>query len=329
VRFENFVWMPEAQLVATLKQRIPLFTGELPAEGTLAYDVCKQIETILAEQGVKATVQNLPVERSDRPAEMTYTVLEPRILMAAIHLVGLTPDLASRFDQPIKKNTGGEYSLTLLKGMEEVYFKPILEENGYLRATIGEPSLRLVSSPSDPTANIELNLPVEAGAQYRIGAFSMKGTDSVSTEAAKKLGAFKTGDVANLKAIRTEMATLGSAYVAKGFMSAKVRAYPAFDDEVHTVSFKIEMVAGRIYQLSKLDMLGLDDMQKKKLASLWKLNVGDVYDPSYAARFLDNNYFKLAFLNGSSLSWTEKINDEATTVELTIFIRKPAPITTR
>ncbi len=106
-------------------------------------------------------------------------------------------------------------------------------------------------------------------------------------------------------------------------MGAKVRAYPTFDEAANTVSFNIEMVAGRLYQLSTLDLQGLETDQKKRLSSIWKLNVGDVYDPSYAATFIEKNLSRLAFLNGYSLSWNEKVNDEASTVELAVFFRKP------
>lgn len=315
--------MTDEQVVTKLKQRVPFFIGQVPEEGALAEDIGKQFEAVLAENGVKAKVQYMPFVDKGSVNAISYTILDPRIEVSAIHFAGASPNIAKALDDASKSIVGKEYARTLLPGVEDATLEPILQENGYLHGRFGEATLRLISAAADPIAKVELTLPVEEGAQYRIASLQMKGGDPIAMESSKRLSAFKTGDVANMTTFRAELSRLGGAYLAAGHMNAKVRAEPTFDETAHTVSFDIEMLPGEVYKLSKLDVQGLDEMQKAKLSPIWKLNPGDVYDPTYAATFLKKNASKLGFLNGYSLAWTQKIYDDSKTVELFVFFRRP------
>lgn len=322
VRFENCVWMTDEQVIGALKKRMPLFIGSLSEEGTLADDVGKQLEAVLAENGVKAKVQYTPFMEKDSVTAISYTVIDPRIEVSAIHFVGASPTIAKGLNDASTKLLGQEYARTLL-GAEDAALKAVLREKGYLQGRFGEPSLSVVSAAGDPVAKIELTVPVVEGAQYRIAALAVKGSDPIALEAAKRLAQFKTGDVANMTALRAELSRLGGAYLTTGHMNAKVAAQPTFDETAHTVSFAVELIPGDVYKLSKLVIQGLDDGQKAKLLPLWKLEPGDPYDSTYAPTFLTKNASKLGFLNGSSLAWKQKINDDTNTVELLIFFRRP------
>jgi len=323
LHFENCVWMTDEQIIDKLKERVPFFIGEVTEEGTLADDIGKQIEAMLAENGVKAKVQYMPLMENDSVTAISYTIIDPRIEVSTIRFVGASPTIAKALDGASKKILGKEYTRTLLSSAEDADLKAAMREYGYLHSRFGVPSLSLLSAADDSIAKIELTVPVEEGTQYRIASLSVKGSDPIALEASKRLSEFHTGDVANMTAFRAELARLGGAYLATGHMNAKVMAEPTYDESAHTVSFDIELVPGEVYKLTKLDIQGLDDTQKVKLLPLWKLNPGDVYDSTYAPNFLNKNQSKLGFLKGYSLAWKQKIYDDTRTVELFIFFRRP------
>jgi outer membrane protein insertion porin family len=323
LHFDNCVWMSDEQMIAELKKRVPLFTGEVPADGRLADEMGPQVEAALADKGVKAKVQALPFADNGVVKAYSYNIIDPRIEVSAIHFTGASATTAKSLDEASKGLLGKEYTTALLPSSEETLLQPVFRENGYLRGRFGLPSVKLASAPADPIAKVELILPVEEGAQYRIASLSVKGDDPVALDAAKRLAQFKTGDVANMVAFRKELSKLGGAYLASGHMNAKVKADPTLDETAHTVSYDIELVPGEVYKLSKLELQGLDDAKKAKLLPLWKLNPGDVFDPTYAPNFLERNRSKLGFLNGWSLAWTQKLYDDSHTVELFVFFRGP------
>jgi outer membrane protein assembly factor BamA len=57
VVFDNFVWMTRAELLARLKQQLPLFMAELPASSGLTNDIIRLLENVAAEHGIKARVR--------------------------------------------------------------------------------------------------------------------------------------------------------------------------------------------------------------------------------------------------------------------------------
>ena len=327
LRFDNCVWMSDEQLLSKLKERLPLFTGLVPQEGTLAEDVEKQMEAILGETGMTAKVQFVPVMEKGTMTAMNYSVIQPRIEVVAIRFTGAPRDVTGLLEDASKKIYGKDYTRDVVSSIVEASLKPVLLEKGYLRARFGDASPKLLTANQDPTAKVELSVPVEPGAQYRITSLTMKGDDVIARESAQQLSKFKTGEVLNMVEFRSKLSELGGAYLAKGYMNAKVKAEPTFDDTAHTVSYNVELVPGEQYKFAKLDIQGLDEKQQAKLQPIWSMKVGDPYDATYVRTFFQKNAPKLTFLRGYSLAWKQRVNDDAKTVELEVFFRHQEPVT--
>lgn len=323
VHFDNCVWMSDEQMLAKLEDRLPLFSGVVPQQGSLAEDVEKQMEVILGENGVAAKVQYLPVIEGGRMTGMNYTVFQPSVEIGSIDFNGASSELLEALENIAKKYAGTGYTRNALSTIAESSLKPVLLEKGYLHATFGEASLKLLTAAADPVTKVQLSVPVRTGPQYRIATLTMRGDDPIARAAAKQLARFKTGEIINLIEFRKELATLGGAYLAQGYMSAKVKAEPNFDEAAQTVSFEVELLPGERYKLTKLDFEGLDEKLRTKLQSVWTLKVGDAYDATYVPTFLQKNASKVSFLRGYSLAWKQKVNDETKSVELAVFFRPP------
>jgi outer membrane protein assembly factor BamA len=324
-RFDNFVWTSEEELSSKLKSRLPLYTGNIPQEGTFGEDVGHAMEGVLAELGVKdAKVQFMALNEKGVYTAMNFTVLEPHVLVSAIEFKDATPDVSSGLQEVVKKNIGDDYTQTVISGLVDARLLPVLHKNGYLKAYFGSSTAKLVTTAGEPVAKVAVTVPVIEGAQYKIATLTMKGDDAVAKESAKQLSGFKTGQVANLPAFRLQLSQLGGTYITKGYMNAKVKAEPTFDDAAHTVSYVIELLPGDLYKLTKLDMQGLDASQRAKVDKIWTLHEGDPFDGTYAQTFLKKNEAKLGFLNGYQIAWKQRVNDDTKTVELEVFFRKMA-----
>jgi outer membrane protein assembly factor BamA len=324
-RFDNFVWMSDAELSTKLKSKLPLYMGDVPQEGTFGEDVEHAVEGVLAELGVKdAKVQFMALNEKGVYTAMNYTVLEPHVLLSAIEFKDATPDVSPGLQEVVKKSIGDDYTQTVISGLVDARLLPVLHKNGYIKAYFGSATAKLVTAVGAPEAKVAVSVPVIEGPQYKIATLTMKGDDAVAKESAKQLSEFKTGVVANLPGFRLQLSQLGGTYITKGYMNAKVKAVPTFDDTAHTVSYEIELVPGDLYKLTKLDMQGLDESQRAKVAKIWTLHEGDPFDGTYAQTFLKKNEAKLGFLNGYQIAWKQRVNDDTKTVELEVFFRKMA-----
>lgn len=323
VRFDNFVWASDDELNAKLKQKLPLYSGVAPQEGTFAEDIEHAVETILSDYGAKnAKVQFMPLNEKGVYTAMNYTVLEPRVEVASIEFFGASADVALGLQEAVKKSIGEDYTQTIISGIVDARLLPVLHKNGYVRGFFGASTAKITSAASEPVTKVQVSVPVQQGAQYKMGTLTVNGTDPIAQDAAKQLSQFKTGQIADLPAFRQQISHLGGAYFTKGYMNAKVKATPTFDDTAHTVSYTIEFVPGDQYKLAKLDMQGLTDEQRAKVAKIWTLHEGDPYDATYAQTFLKKNESKLQFLDGYQIAWTQRVNDDTKTVELQVLFRK-------
>ncbi len=323
VKFQNCIWIDDNTLMEELKRRVPLFIGVVPQDGIMPEEVENKMEGILADRGVKAKVQFVPsFDAHNKLQAMAYSVIDPRIEIADMKLLDVSSDLAEPMAAAARKTVGREYSHDAMDSIVNATLLPVLQEKGYLRGYFSAANVKLVTAPADNPAKVEVTVPVHEGAQYKITGFTMKSDDPIAKEAGKQLSTFKTGDVANMVALKQQFSTLGAPYLAKGYMAAKVKAEPTYDDAAHTVAFTIEFNPGEQYKLGKLNVQGLDDATTEKVMKVWTMKVGDIYDATYARNFLRNNEMKLAFLNGYSLGWTQRIHDDEKTVELSIFFRR-------
>ena len=323
VRFDNFVWASADEVNAKLKQKLPLYSGVAPQEGTFAEDIEHAVESILTELGAKnPKVQFMPLNEKSVYTAMNYTVLEPRVEVASIEFVGASSDIAPGLQDAVKKSIGDDYTQTTISGVVDAHLLPVLQKNGYIRGFFGNATTKIVSAAGEPVTKVQVDVPVQQGAQYKLGTLTMKGDDPIAQDSAKQISQFKTGQVADLPAFRQQISRLGGAYFTKGYMNAKVKATPTFDDTAHTVSYAIELIPGDQYKLAKLDIQGLNDEQRAKLAKVWTMHEGDPFDSTYTQTFLKKNESKLQFLDGYQIAWTQRVNDDTKTVELVALFRK-------
>ena len=59
VRFDNFVWFSDEELLSWLRSRVPLFDGKLPLNGSLDDQVADALNSILAEHKILGHAEGL------------------------------------------------------------------------------------------------------------------------------------------------------------------------------------------------------------------------------------------------------------------------------
>src|SRR5207248_8486875 len=107
--FANIVWLPEKELLIELHDRVPLFNGTVPRDGTLADDVAKALQALLKEHGVSANVANEhqdPVNGDAATELVTYRVSDVDIRIAKVELAGASPAMQAEADAAAKQISG-------------------------------------------------------------------------------------------------------------------------------------------------------------------------------------------------------------------------------
>ena len=323
---QNLVWLGDEEIKAGVKKRLPLFAGDVPTRGDLAMTVGKEIETLLKDKGVVATITVLPQGKLNGPIEaMTYVADTPQVQIGGFEFTGASPFMAGELNKVTASIVGTEYRRSALQGFEDVQFKPVYLNRGYLKTGFGEPSTSITANGSE-TTKISIKIPVAEGKQYKLAALNWSGSEIIPSATAAKLYPLKPGEIANQDLLKKSLNVIASAYFSKGYLKANVKASPNFDDAAQTVSYDVAVTPGELYHLRKVEFQNLNDVQLKQVQDAWKLHEGDVYDPTYVQTFLTKNRNSLRALDGWSAVWTQKIYDDDKVVDLILMFKKGGPL---
>jgi outer membrane protein assembly factor BamA len=128
------------------------------------------------------------------------------------------------------------------------------------------------------------------------------------------------------------------AYGRQGYLDARLRPTPEYDDSSQKVTYKIEVREGSQYRMGTLSFKGLLERDAKALRQAWRLPRGEVFDEGYPSE----EFFKRD-IGGSLQSLAEErraqglppprigvnrqVNKELLTVDITLELvtGKPPP----
>ena len=319
--FENLVWVNDQELLSALEQRVPLFSGQVPLNGDLAANVGKEIEAILKEKGVVATVSVMPAANLGGPVKaVSFSVATPKVEIAEIEFSGASPNQIAALQQATASLIGTDYLQTMLQDFATNRLRPIYLNQGYLHVDFGKAIATPLSTSGD-VAKVKIIVPIQEGQIYRLASLTWPGSEILPAVAAPKLYLLKPGDVLNQDLLKKSLSNVGSLYFSKGYLKANIKATPTFDEVAHTVAYGIEVIPGELYHLRNVEFKNLSDEQLQKVQAVWKLRPGDIYDPTYAPAFLVKNRDSLHVLDGWSAIWTQKIYDDLKVVDLVMTFR--------
>jgi outer membrane protein assembly factor BamA len=96
----------------------------------------------------------------------------------------------------------------------------------------------------------------------------------------------KDGDVADGMAIEAGLDRVREEYGHVGYLDAKVDALPSYDDEGHTLSYKVRIEEGKAYKFDALTVTGLSPTAEKRLRDAWTIPQGELFDKATFEEFL-------------------------------------------
>lgn len=143
VRFEDFVWFSDADLVHRIKEHAPLFDGELPLSGRLPEEVSDVLQAMLVEKSIPGHVEYERVGKSDGPVQaILYRVADVLIQIRNVEFSGAGEAELPALTAASKRVFDREYSRTVLRALVEKQLLPVYHARGFLKASFGDPNPR-------------------------------------------------------------------------------------------------------------------------------------------------------------------------------------------
>jgi outer membrane protein insertion porin family len=283
-QFDNFVWFSDSELIAALRERVPLFDGALPTSGTMADQVANVLERMLSERNVPGTVEYIPTaQKTGGPIDaITYHVSDVRIRIANIDFSGAESPESALLQTAAKPLIGQEYSRSMFRAQDRFNFQPIYLARGYLKAAFADSQTKLSSHGDASESLVDVTIPVAPGLRYKVAGVEWTGNTVFPTEKLQSLIHLRVGEPANAVQLVEDIQAIQQLYGTRGYVVAQVMAAPGLDDPSSTVRYVLELHEGALYRMGTVEVEGLDTALSRAVSDMWKLRTGSPYDSSYA-----------------------------------------------
>lgn len=311
--FDNFVWMPREELLRELRRRQPLFVGEVPDGGELYTRLAENVKAILAEKNVETTVSVHPQapQEGGKILGFVYTVEGVRTPIRSMEFPGADAEMAAALKTVAAARIGSDYTEAGLSTFARLDLLPEYLARGFLKAGFEAPEFTLTEAASNA---VVVRLPVKEGLRYQLSGFEWSGNSAFTAQELAKSMKVESGKWANQLRLNEDLKEISKLYGTKGYMEARLKALPTFDDSARTVAFRMEVQEGAQYHMGVVRVEGPDAIGKK-FHELWKLRMGDVFDSGYGHVFLQA-LGRQVDLRGFKIGVSQSMNRESRTVDL-------------
>ncbi len=292
--FADFVWFTDEELLHKLHDRIPLFNGELPANGRLPDQVSDVLQAMLVENAIPGRVEYVRNNGKDERLEsITYNVTGVSIRIHHAEFPGAGSAELPLLQAAAEKLFDREYSRDYMNNFIEHDLLPIYREHGYLKASCASAQPKVVKpDATDSTDNkqpptfVEVTFPVTPGFQYKVTKWDWSGNKEIPSDQLDPLLHARAGQTANTVQLGNDLREVQLLYGSRGYILATIKVNAEFDDVVGGVAYHLVVQEGALYRMGELQFRGLDNNLTARLRAAWKIRPGEVYDATYLKEFL-------------------------------------------
>lgn len=286
IRLENLPLEAGPPLDAKLHQRLPLYHGKVPAEGTLLDNVRTALEELLASQGIKASVTALPfgVAGTRKISAMNFSIATPAVRVGTIQVQGVSPAMAARVKVVADKSQGSPFDTANSQINLEHAFSTFYADEGYAAVQVhatrsGDPVI------GDAAVDIQFAVTVEEGHVYKLGAIHLPPDSLFSPAEVDKITGPHTVALKG-SVVRTVWEQITARYHSKGYVDFTMTQHPDLDETSGTVNYTVDLNPGPVYHLALLKFDNVSDELRKLLMRNWQMFPGDPFDESYVSGFI-------------------------------------------
>jgi len=260
------------------------------------------IREVLAEHGHQfATIKTLVKTIPPASVQVNFNIKEgPTVKVGQIRFAGNQhiSNLLLRRAMVNLKPVGIPYSLIFENLFAKTFDSTKLEEDservrqayrdkGYYNAAVEEPKTQIRDQGGlnwftfrpNKGKRIDILMPIEEGARYRLGAITFTGNKAVSNEKALRATfGIKDGDWFSATLISKGLDNLKKAYGQLGYINFGAIPKPIFDDQKKTVSLEIDIDEGKQFFVSRIEFQGNTITRDRVIRRELMLDEGQVYN---------------------------------------------------
>jgi outer membrane protein insertion porin family len=260
------------------------------------------IRQVLAEHGhqfatIKTVVKTIP----PASVQVNFNIKEgPTVKVGQIHFTGNehVSSLLLRRAMVNSRPVGIPYSLIFENLFSKTFDASKLEEDservrqayrdrGYYAAAVEEPKTQIRDQGGlnwftfrpNKGKRIDILMPIEEGARYRLGTITFSGNKAITNEKALRAQFnVKDGEWFNATLISKGLDNLKKAYGTLGYINFGAIPKPVFDEQKKTVSLQIDIDEGKQFSISRIEFQGNTITRDRVIRRELMLDEGQAYN---------------------------------------------------
>jgi outer membrane protein insertion porin family len=317
VIFDNFVWLPEPQLIAAVAQEVPSFDGTAPVNVGAADFLTRALEKVLKARHIPGRVDfGTQGDLKGGLPKYMFAVKDPAPTVCALHVDGASAVPEREQIGQLGAVVGGEYSKFFLSTAARGTLTDMYRRKGLWRAEFGPPAAAL-----DVCQGVAVTLNVKEGAVYTWDRAEWSGTSVLGIDVLNKTMGMKTGEPADASKIETGLREVRTAYGKQGYIAERATFEPRLDDESHRAVFAMAVDEGPQFHMGTLEFAGIRESDAAMLAKKWRLKAGDVYDESAAKKYEFEELLPLRTSGGTRARMEMHFDTDQRLVNLTVVFK--------
>jgi outer membrane protein assembly factor BamA len=278
--FDNIPWFSDSELGDAIRKSFPFFDGTLPEGGAVVDQAGDAVKALLASRGLPVSLEHTVIGNPIGEGN----VQQFRVEGATVQISKLEfsdPSLASSnaVQQHLSEIQGKAYSRMTIDLFLTEAIRPVYIQEGYLRAKLGPPEVRLTGNPNQKFPDqITVYVPVTPGEVFHWKDVRWAGNTVISEFTLTSLLGAKPGAIANGMQMEEGWDRIREEYGHLGYLEAKLDPVATYDEQAHTVSYTVSVQESLQYHFGKMVLTGLSLAGERKLYSAWPIPATNVFD---------------------------------------------------
>ena len=286
VHVDNLPIVGGADLDGRLHKRIPLYHGKVPSEGLLLDQVRIELQTMLAAEGIKATVLATPGGdiKTHHLNSMHFSVAAPPVAVSVKDFTGASSQFQEKLSAIASEASRTPFDTESSSQSIEHGFATFYQDRGYAGVRVH------AERSGDPVVDaagivVPYTVKIEEGRQYKVGTIHLPNDAPISPGEIDKLMVSPHGPPSGVQ-VRLLLAKIAEQYHAKGYLDCKITPTPQLDEANETVNYDVAIDSGPVYHLAFVKFENVSDELRVLLMKNWQMLPGDVFNESYVANYV-------------------------------------------
>ncbi len=288
VFIDNVPWFTDDELTDAIRKSLPFYDGTAPEAGGVVDRIAEALRQFLESRQLHIVVENQLIANPLGDG----TVQEYRINGTSLRIerIEFSDSLASGsrvLQQHVSELLGKPYSRLTIDLFLAEQVRPVYQQHGYLRAKLGPPEIRLTGNPSRPLPEaVPVYVPIVPGAAYHWQGAQWSGNAALTTALLNELLGLNKGEIANGLAVEAAVDRIREEYGHRGYLEARADPQPVYDDQAHTLAYRVTIEEGPQYRYGDLVITGASIAAEKRIRGAWPIADGEVFDKLKFENFL-------------------------------------------